>query len=471
MRAKRLAIICLVDGARHDVLAELLAAGELPHIAKEIVAGGVVRTATSCLPSTTGPAHLPFLTGCYPGTLNIPGIRWLDKATYARGGAWNRGSFRSYNGIEACYMNRDMPAERKTIFELTERPFAIYSLLTRGLPRGHNLTAATKPLRYVYAHLTDRWHPVDRAAQRYLLGCLDRDPDFIYAVFPAVDSYSHLRHPRHPETLAAYRNVDRAIGELVAALKRWQRWDDTLLILTSDHGLTPTTKHLDLAQFLDRRGMRTLYYPRVWKARPQAAVMISGNAVGKVYFLQHGRPGLLEGDAVPAALGPLWDELLSREEVDFMAWREAPGRLAIAAARGRAAIVREEAGLRYEPLAGDPLDLGGPLGPVAGVEALEATVASDYPDSLVQLEQFFSSPRSGDLLVVARNGFDLRQAYEWPEHHSSHGSLHREHMIVPLICNRTGWDPRPARTVDLFNTVLAWLGKPVVGSVDGRSLA
>ncbi|MCK4413041.1 MAG: alkaline phosphatase family protein [Candidatus Eisenbacteria sp.] len=552
---KRLAIIYLVDGARPDVLRELIAAGELPHIAREIASPGTFRTATSCLPSTTGPAHLPFLTGCFPGTLNIPGIRWLDKEVYRRSGVWNRLSFRSYNGIEALYMDRDLPVDRPTLFELTDRPRSIYSLITRGLRGGQNLTRASKLFLYLYAHLTDNWHPVDRLAHRRLLACLDDEPDFIFAVFPAVDSYSHLNHPRHDHTLAAYRHVDTSVGEIVAKLKRQGRWEETLFLITSDHGLTATDQHFDLARFLDRRGIRTLYYPVVWKRRPRAAVMISGNAVGKIYFLDNARGAgtsddggddsgnsrgarsagargengtdvdcsvardgsatFLTGDAVPAALGSLWDELLGREEIDFLAWRaggrsgasepdgaeqgvsrrdweerSASGRdgaeqgasrrdrttrarswrISIAAARGRAEVECSPEGLRYCPLEGDPFGLGVIDRPLDRQAALEATVDSDYPDALVQLEQFFGSPRSGDLLVVSRNGYDLRQAFEWPEHHSSHGSLHREHMMVPLIYNQTGWDDRAARTVDVFNTVLKWLGKPEVGNADGRAL-
>lgn len=470
MKNKRLAIIYLVDGARPDVLNELLDAGELPNIQREIVANGTRRTATSCLPSTTGPAHLPFLTGCYPGTLNVPGIRWLDKAVYHRGGVWDRSSFRSYNGIEALYMNRDLPAERKTVFELTERPFAIYSLVTRGLPRGHDLTKHSKPLLYLYAHLTDRWRPVDSLAHRRLLGCLERDPDFIFAVFPGVDSNSHLHHPHDPRTFDAYRYVDRSVGEVAARLKRLGRWDDTLVVITSDHGLTATDRHLDLATYLEGRGMRTLFYPKVWRRRPDAAVMISGNAAGKIYLFGEGGDGLLEGDAVREKLGDRWNELLARDEVDFLAWREGAGRIAVAAPRGRALVERTPQGYTYRPLEGDPFGLGELSEPLSEQDALRATVDSDYPDALVQLDQFFGSPRSGDLLVVSRNGSDLREAFEWPEHHGSHGSLHRLHMNVPLVYNQTGWDARPARTVDVYNTVLKWLGLSPAGETDGRSL-
>jgi hypothetical protein len=475
MNRRPLVLIYLVDGARPDVFRRLLEEGELPNIRREVLTDGAFRLASSCLPSTTGPAHLPFLLGCFPGTLNIPGIRWLDKARYhARRAGLDR--FRSYNGPEAPLMNRDLPPERPTIFELARRPFAIYSMVTRGLPRGHNLTQHSKLWMYLGAHLTDRWQPVDRLAHARLMHCLDADPDYIFAVFTNIDSYSHLRDPLAPETLAGYRYVDWSVGQVVAKLKRQGRWDDTLLVLTSDHGMTSTARHLDLAQYLDRRGIPTLYYPVVWKRRPQAAVMISGNAVGQVYFLRHGAPdggritGPLDGAGIRRALGPIWDELLAREETDFLAWRGAGGGYEIASPRGEATLGRAPRGLTYHPRRGDPLGLGPIPAPLDARASLAATFESEYPDALVQLDQLFASPRSGDLVVVSRAGYDLREAFEWPEHHGTHGSLHRDHMIVPVICNRTGWAPGPARTADLFPTALEWLGLPPVEGIDGRSL-
>lgn len=84
----RLTIICLVEGARPDVMRELLESGEFPHIRKEVLAAGTFRTASSCFPSTTGPAYLPFLAGCFPGTLNISGIRWLAKTEFTSNDGW-----------------------------------------------------------------------------------------------------------------------------------------------------------------------------------------------------------------------------------------------------------------------------------------------------------------------------------------------------------------------------------------------
>ena len=72
-------IVLLVDGARADVMTDLLQKGELPSLQRYLVEPGSCRQAVTTFPSTTGPAYLPFLTGASPGQCNFPGIRWFDK--------------------------------------------------------------------------------------------------------------------------------------------------------------------------------------------------------------------------------------------------------------------------------------------------------------------------------------------------------------------------------------------------------
>ncbi|MBK8967229.1 MAG: alkaline phosphatase family protein [Saprospiraceae bacterium] len=464
-----LVLIYLVDGARPDVMQELIESGDLPNIRKEIVEPGTFRTATSCFPSTTGPAYLPFLTGCFPGTINIPGIRWLEKAAYHRN-RWARNSFRSYCGYEAAYFNDDIPADRPTLHELFDRPFNTFSMITRGLPKGHDLTAKVKSGLYMRAHFRHKWEPVDQASHQHLMLGLEQDPEFIFAVFPGVDSNSHLQHPRHERTIKAYKYVDFSVGQVAEKLKKLGRWDDTLVIMISDHGLSATDRHLDLANFLSDRGLRTLAYPIIWTHKPKASVMISGNAAGHVYSLQNRDGEPLTGDAVPHSMGDIWPELLVQPEVDFVTWRQDANTFAVESAQGRAWVQRQGAGLCYLPQTGDPLGLGKLDTPLDHQQALEATFDSEYPDALVQLEQLFNCTRCGDFVVTSKTGCDLRYTWEWPEHRGSHGSLHREHMMVPFIYNRKGWDPRPARTADVFNTVLKWAGRPTLDNTDGKAL-
>ena len=130
------AIVILADGARADVFARMLEAGELPEIQHHIVDRGAHRTATSTFTSTTIPAHLPFLTGRFAGSANVPGYRWYDRSRQRHGlplGPW---SFRNYNGLEAKWVDNDVAADAPTLFELAPGSQAVF--LSRSLSQPVN---------------------------------------------------------------------------------------------------------------------------------------------------------------------------------------------------------------------------------------------------------------------------------------------------------------------------------------------
>ena len=467
MRNDPLVLFYLIDGARPDVMKHLMDEGRLPNIQREVVQPGVFRTASSCFTSTTGPAYIPFLLGCFPGTVDIPGIRWLDKKEFSSRKI-GKYRLRSYNGIEGPWFNTDLPPDRKTLHEIFDNSRSIYSMITRSLGADRDLTRNSKLFRYLTAHLNDKWHKVDAEGQNKLMKSLDDRPDFIFAVFPAVDSFSHIHDPFDDDTIKAYINVDGYIGEAVAKLKKQGRWQDTLLIISSDHGLTSTHAHFDLADFFSERGRRTLKHPLIFKNSPDVSVMISGNAMGHVYLHDINRP--LYGTEVNDSMGSLLPELLERKEVDFLAWRESDNIFTVASSSGEARVNRTSDGFTYVPRTGDPLKLGEMSKPLDSMESLEATINSEYPDALVQIAQIFLSSRTGDILVTSVNGFDLREKWEWPEHHGTHGSLCREHMTVPFILNRNDWIKRATRTADLYPSMLRWAAREVPDRIDGVSL-
>ncbi|HZM27647.1 MAG TPA: hypothetical protein VFB89_09840, partial [Gemmatimonadales bacterium] len=158
---------------------------------------------------------------------------------------------------------------------------------------------------------------------------------------------------------------------------------------------------------------------------------------------------------------------LAREPaVAFVAGESGDGGLTLISPDGDAEVRRLHRHVLYRPRTGDPLGLGGPR--VGTDDQWLACSASDlYPDAAVQLLQLFRSPRTGDLVVVADEGFDLRGRLEFPSHRAGHGSLLRAHMEIPLWSSR----PLPAerlRSVDLFPAMLAWLGLDVPHPIDGR---
>src|SRR3989442_374143 len=120
-----------MDGARHDVLRDLLDRGELPNLARWVIEPGGITVATTVFPSTTGVAYIPFLFGRYPGPANVPGARWLDRAGAAGGLRAQWRAARSYCGVQTSLINRDISCG-PSIFEMV--PGSV-GLCTPVLPR------------------------------------------------------------------------------------------------------------------------------------------------------------------------------------------------------------------------------------------------------------------------------------------------------------------------------------------------
>ncbi|RFM26174.1 alkaline phosphatase family protein [Deminuibacter soli] len=472
MVTKRRVVYYLVDGAHINVMQELLQQGHLPNI-KRIVDEGTFRTATTCFPSTTGPAYLPFLTGHFPGSMHITGIRWFDKEEFKRKRWRNKEAIRSYCGPEANLFNSDMPGDKPTLLELLGQSYNVYNMITRGVPDKFDLGKKGKSLLYLRAHFFGRNHPVDELGHKRIMEMLRKgnDFDFLFAVFPSVDWDSHYYDIRDQRTIQAYKIADQSLGELREFLEKKGWWQQTLFVLSSDHGLTATHTHFDIADWLTEAGLPSISHPFIWKKNPAASVSVSGNSFASLHLLHHEGSGPLGESSLVNSFGESrLQQLIQKEAVDFIIYRgNEPGVLCVHNNAGKALIKKTGNRYSYLPETSDPLSLGSAVFADDHREALVKTFDSLYPDSLVQAEQLFRSKRAGDMVICAKKGYDLRDAWEIPEHKGSHGSLHREHMLVPLIYNQQHWAQHPARTADLFSTLLDWMHKPIPPS-EGTSL-
>lgn len=454
------AILILADGAREDLFRELLAKGELPHIEKNIVRPGSLATGVTAFPSTTGPAYFPFVTGCFPGTLNVPGIRWLEKKNFKP---------RSYVGIETFLINRDIKPV-PTIFDLIPKSYNIFNSVCRGAG-GRNLTRIMRIWYWYYAHLTDRWEFLDQQALKKTLKVLERDLEFLFVVFPGIDEYSHLAHPHHEKTVEQYRFLDAAVGQIVAKLKNLGKWDGTLFWIVSDHGLSKTDTHFCVNTFLARRGLKPFYYPKVYhRWGRNVANMMSGNAMTHLYFKNGGWEEPAYRSDIEELSPNLIEDLLQEPAVDILAVKNRDGGVDILSKRGEAVLRWGQNQLHYQIKTQDPFGFPKLSATLDRQTALDQTVTTDYPDALWQLAHLFKASRTGDLVLSATPGYDLRLEHEIPEHKGSHGSLHREHMSVPIAVN-TPLTAKYFRTADVFPTLLKLLGKSPPPATDGRPLA
>jgi hypothetical protein len=465
-------LLLLVDGLRPDVAEARLAAGELPHLQQMLEQGGRTRAVT-VFPSTTSVAYLPFLTGCTPGRCNIPSIRWLDRRAY--GGRWwrERQAVRSYCGYQAPCLDADIAPDVRTIFELVPESVGIFTPVARGLTPERDPSRRERQFWGALAHYA-QWHqPSDDAVARHLLRAVDGPARFIFAQFPAVDGYSHQTNPDAAPVRRALRKVDDVVGQVRARLAARGELERTLLLLVSDHGAAPVHTHLDLAEWFRTQGIPTLSHPVLWERAPRAAVMVAGNGSAMVYA----RPGVprdarwpierLRDPGTFAAERDVVAALLAEPAVGLVAAESGDGGVWVSDAGG-AAVLRSAGGkMSYEPLTGDPLEIGGRRAATAG-EWLDATWDAPYPDAVYHLLDQFRAARTGDLLVIAREGYDFRRRFEIPEHRAGHGSLVRSHMQTP-VWSSAPLPAEPLRTVDLFPAMLDWLGVAPQKDIDGHA--
>ena len=465
--------LLLVDGLRPDTLDKRLAAGDLPHLSAMLQDGGRTHAITG-FPSTTSVAYLPFLTGCTPGRCDLPSIRWLDRSAY-RGRWWrDRAAVRSYCGYQADLLDSDIPPDVRTIFELVPESTGIFTPVSRGLTPDRDPSRLERKVWGSLAHLL-QWHqPSDDAVARHLLRAAERGWRFVFAQFPAVDGYTHQSGYDSDVVRRALLKVDATVGRLRQTLQRRGELEQSLILLVSDHGASAVHTHLDLGDWFRSQGVPTLAHPIVWQRQPRAAVMVAGNGSAMVYA----RPGEprderwpIERLREPAAFGTggdLISALLLEPSVAFVAAESELGGIWIGDRNGSARIERHGREIAYLPLTGDPLRVGERKRCTAR-EWLEISSNGPYPDAAFYLLDQFRSRRAGDLLVIAPEGYDFRARFEVPEHRYGHGSLIRAHMQTPVLSSQ----PLPAaalRTVDLFPSMLDWLGIAAPEGIDGEAV-
>ena len=447
------------------MFAHLAEAGELPNISRHVLEPGGMVPATTVFPSTTGVAYLPFLTGCYPGTCDVPGIRWMDRARYA--GRWwrDREHVRSYCGYQGRLLSADVRPGIRSLFDLVPDAVGICTVFGRGLEPGRALAGRARILWGGLAHYTAGYSVLERAVGRALCRTATARPRLVFAVFPGVDGVTHFHDPWHPAVLDTYREFDEIVGRYAGA---GGFEGDHLTFLVSDHGLSEVERHTDVALELEAAGLPTLRHPLVWRRAPRAAVMVSGNASCQVYL----RPGVtraarhavaeIEAGAVPGIPGDLVARLVELPGVALVAGTDGDD-VTVVGRGGRAGLRVSDDEVSYTPDGGDVLGLGG-AATRSDREWLAHSLEGPYPDAPIQLTQVFRSQRAGDLVVIAERGTDLRRDWEVPEHRSGHGSLITDHMRCLAAANVPLQGP--LRTVDVFATILDWLGCDLPEGID-----
>ncbi|HQR46337.1 MAG TPA: alkaline phosphatase family protein [Thermoanaerobaculia bacterium] len=503
----RSACVLLFDGLSARAFRRLVAAGALPNLKREIVDRGLsFETAVTSVPSETYPNVGALLTGLYPGHHGIPANVWLDRRLRLA---------ESHTNIFRILSASDFLApDARTLYErLPADSVAVTSPIARGASvDAKNVIALTASYARWDWEFLDR-KTLDDVGDAYM-GAIDagRLPSLAWAHLLGPDEVAHADGPDSPEFRAALESIDRAFGRLVRRLRRRGAFEKILFVLLGDHGNQAYATAVDAEELVHRalfahptdadcaKGNCVLV-PARGKRAAEYDVGDAQIAVGAYRGLMIWLPASRLPDEVPQAFGasrrkpsktaaakaaaaparpvphpPLSEfaTALSRTpEVALVVTRGSEsGHVLVYGPRGVAEIVREERD-DDEPVYGyrvrqgeDPFGYArdprlAPYltgGPFTAPEWLEATARTDYPDLVVQLPEFFDSPRAPDVFISPRDTYGFRSGKA-----AGHGGLSRSEMIVPVVFAGPGVAPgrRPvARTVDLAPTLLRWLGVP-----------
>ncbi len=448
----------VLDGADTRTLKELLDRGDLPNISEHVVQKGGFYEAVSCFPSTTGPSFTPFVTGCFPGTCNVPAARWFDRSiSSARVLTLNR--FRDYLGWGAYAMDFDLSKSVRTVFEYSRRAVNIFGIVNRGCGiirdpaffRLHSLFGSSR-------RDTDLTELEDVAFQ-WFEDATWRDADYVFYSFPSVDVAGD-------DNSSVYRRFDDVVGRAVALLKEHGKYDNTAILITSDHGHGTFERSFDLTRALEKL-MPTLRYPaklRQWEDA-DAIPLVSGTSMAHLYLrkgAQWDEKYLFEEIETAGITGALFDH----PEIGIIAGRSAGGGINVLSRKGRAHIVEDADGrITYIMNGGDPFGYQDIPQTIYPAKALELTAASEHPDGIMQLLQLFRSPRTGDLVISASRGATLGDRVHRAAR--THGSLLREHLMVPFLSN-IPVETKHLRTADAFALILDIFGIEAEHKIDGR---
>ncbi|UCE12946.1 MAG: alkaline phosphatase family protein [Candidatus Heimdallarchaeota archaeon] len=446
------------DGARYDQFTKLLEKHYLPNVQKYLISKGKYTLGFTCLPSTTGPANLPYLAGTLPGTGNIPGVRWFERT---KPNSFIDGRV-TYMGLYPGVIDKHLKSDQKTLFDLIPKSIAINSPINRGAKKKNNFK------KLILSKTTNNWYYIDQYGAEQLESLVSKEFGFIFANFQLIDKLSHYISPISNKTLIAYISLDKIVGKVARILENQNRLDDTLLIVSSDHGQSENSGHFNLYRFC-KKFFDSECFPFPVKRNFSCLVAEQGNKSGFIYLKRDSSwekkcsHEFLENSS---KYSHFLNALSKRKELDLILTRDENNNTIITKKDQVSRITKNGKQFQYEFEKRDPLGIG-----IEGCfdlqSSFELTAGSDYPDILLQATQIFDSSRTSDIVVLAKSDYDFRESYlhvkrlwhsyEWPQHQSGHGGISKHQFRTPIAINYE-ISNNQLRSLDLYPTILKLLG-------------
>ena len=208
-------LIVSFDGLRPDAIAE----ANMVNVLALMQSGAYTLSAQTIMPSVTLPSHASMLVGTCPAK-HI--VRWNE------------------------YVPQNGFAIGTDIFDLTHAQ-GLRTVMVVGKEKLRQITEPASTDYFAFVDETDKikdpYAIVQLAIQQLAL-----DFNLMFVHFPSGDLEGHDYGWMSPRQLEAYANDDESLGFILESLKKRDMYEDTLIIVTSDHGGHDTTHGTDMPE-------------------------------------------------------------------------------------------------------------------------------------------------------------------------------------------------------------------------------
>ena len=219
--------------------------------------------ATSVMPSMTFPSHTTMITGVSPSKHGV-----VNNAIFDPDGTLGGGWYFYYDDIKT-------PTLFGSARQAGLRAAAVTWPVTAGAPielnlpdmypvptvrEAKNLIALTrtgaKPDLLRDLLVPDALlHMRDELRAKIAVRFLGERPDLLAVHLLELDEAQHRFGPRSPEALATLERLDGLLGEIFEELRTTGRWEETTVVLVSDHGFFPVHHQIHLTALLRTLGL------------------------------------------------------------------------------------------------------------------------------------------------------------------------------------------------------------------------
>ena len=490
-------ILLVIDDLRADQFNALLKEGALPNL-KEL-SNGIVSDCTACFPAITYPAQSTLLTGLYPNSYQFPGGHWVMREERK---IRNYNTYRDFDTV-----NDELGDDVQTIFELIDGPTGGLSIgLTRGCSHFYPTKRQIISMYFLYMLFLRRdMQELNRLVLIKLLDYFNKPkkyfkngpPRFVVAWFLSSDSFLHNFGANSEKYLKNLKDLDTKIGELIKGrgkrkgLKELGYFDDTAIIVTSDHGNYQAKNWVDIAPYFNQIGLN----PLISKKREGNFDATMGSLGfftlrGETWSL---RPTIAQMQNYgPKHVDLINDKLLNIPGVKYLYYREDGNTFE----KGQIHILKKENGAVHDALIEYQNDktkytyqgqeiFGYHQDEIAAKlldnkfhtidEWLKHTSHVDFPMIVDQAPRLFRNPNSCDIMISTCGETIFNYEHGKTKHDHIHGHDNAIHsaITVPLLISGAEIPKKQlhySKSTDLVPTILKLLGQPIPNILVGNSL-